>query len=170
MKKIFVMLISVLAIVSCGKDKTEVKENVTEVVVDKFSLEIDAISEKNDSINVFYKMDSYFQYEKPISALIKASNLPQKIKVDIPEGIAIENIKIEVSNNKEQQNLAIQNISILNNGKVVIDGSNSKYSEYFLTDESFTWDLEKSRFKLNHSNKYPPGLLGNELTESLLTK
>jgi hypothetical protein len=170
MKKTILLLIGVIALVSCGKDKEEVKDNALAEVVNKFSLEIDAIYEKNDSINVFYKMDSYFQYEKPISALIKASNLPQKIKVDIPEGIAIENIKIEVSNNKEQQSLSIQNISILNNGKVVVDGSNGKYSTYFVTDESFTWDLEKSRFKLNHSNKYPPGLLGNELTESLLTK
>ncbi|WP_133609045.1 hypothetical protein [Flavobacterium cheniae] len=170
MKKTIIMLISVIALVSCGKDKKEVKDNTVVQVVDKYSLEIDAIYEKNDSINVFYKMDGYFQYEKPISATIKGSQMPQKVKVQIPEGIAIENIKIEVSTNKEQEGLTVQNISILNNDKVVIDGSNGKHSEYFLTDESFTWDLEKSRFKLNHSNKYPPGLLGNELTESLLTK
>lgn len=170
MKKIIIILISIITLTSCGKDKEEVKEQVVAEVVDKYSLEIDAIYEKNDSINVFYKMDGYFQYEKPISATINGSQIPQKVKVLIPEGIAVENIKIEISTNKEQVGLAVQNISILNNDKVIIDGSNGKYSEYFLTDESFTWDLEKSRFKLNHSNKYPPGLLGNEITESLLTK
>jgi hypothetical protein len=172
MKKTIIMLLSVLALFSCGKEKEkdETGNNEATKVVDKFSLELDAIYEKNDSINVFYKMDGYFQYEKPISATIVGSQLPQKIKLQIPEGIAIENIKIEVSTNKEQEGLTVQNISILNNDAVVIDGSNGKHSEYFLTDESFTWDLEKSRFKLNHTNKYPPGLLGNELTESFLTK
>lgn len=166
------MLLSVLTLVSCGKEKENVegKDSAAAEVLDKYSLELDAIYEKNDSINVFYKMDGYFQYEKPISTIVNGSQLPQKIKVQIPEGIAIENIKIEVSTNKEQEGIAVQNISILNNDKVVIDGSNGKHSDYFLTDESFTWDLEKSRFKLNHSNKYPPGLLGNDLTESFLTK
>ena len=164
------MLISVIALVSCGKDKEEVKDNTVAEVVNKYALEIDAIYEKDDKINVFYKSDGFFQYEKPITTTIKGSQMPQKIKVQIPEGIAVENIKIEVSTNKEQEALTVQNISILNNDKVVIDGSNGQHSKYFVTDESFSWDLEKSRFKLNHSNKYPPGLLGNEQIEAFLVK
>ncbi len=172
MKKTIIMLLSVLTLVSCGKEKENgaEKDKAGTGLLDKYSLELDAIYEKNDSINVFYKTDGFFQYEKPITTKVNGSQLPQKIKVQIPEGIAIENIKIEVSTNKEQEALTIQNISILNNDKVVVDGSNGKHSEYFVTDESFSWDLEKSRFKLNHSNKYPPGLLGNDLTESLLTE
>ena len=170
MKKTIIMLISVIALVSCGKDKEEVKDNTVAEVVNKYALEIDAIYEKDDKINVFYKSDGFFQYEKPISATIKGSQMPQKIKVQIPDGIAVENIKIEVSTNKEQEALTVQNISILNNDKVVIDGSNGQHSKYFVTDESFSWDLEKSRFKLNHSNKYPPGLLGNEQIEAFLVK
>ena len=52
MKKTILLLIGVIALVSCGKDKEEVKDNAVAEVVNKFSLEIDAIYEKNDSINV----------------------------------------------------------------------------------------------------------------------
>jgi hypothetical protein len=167
MKKIILTLVTVVTIISCGSDKKKEEVENTKPAI-KYSLVMDAIYEKDDSLVFFYETDGIMQYEKPISYKIKGSPMPQNIKVDMPEGIIVENIKIETSTNKSQDALTIKNISVLKDGTIVLDGSNGKYSEYFLTDESFSWDLENSRFKLNHSNKYSPGMLGSELAKSFL--
>ena len=160
------------AFVSCGTDK---KESVNETSVEvkesiKYSVVLEAIYEKDDSLVVFYQKDKYFKYENPISQVIKGSPMPQKITINIPKGIDVENIKITASTNKEQPHVTINNVSILKNDSLVIDGSQGKHSEYFLTDETFSWDVEKSRYKLDHNKQYPPSLVGNDLLLSLLEK
>lgn len=169
MKKIIVTLVSVFSLISCGSDKKN-EENATVEAKPafKYSVLMDAIYEKDDSIVVFYETDGFMQYEKPISYKIKGSPMSQSIKIEIPEGIVVENIKIEASTNKLQNILTVKNISVLKDDKLVLDGANGKHSEYFLTDESFSWDLENSRYKLSHTNKYPPGFIGNELAKSFL--
>jgi hypothetical protein len=167
MKKIILALVTAVTLISCGSDKKK-EEVETAKTATKYALVMDAIYEKDDSISVFYETDGIMQYEKPISYKIKGSPMPQNIKVDIPEGIIVENLKIEVSTNKLQDVLTIKNISVLKNDVIVLDGSNGTFYKYFLTDESFTWDLEKSRYKLIHTNKYSPGVIGGELAKSFL--
>jgi hypothetical protein len=170
MKKIFLLLIASSALLSCGDEKPKkVPVNEEKKISDKYALEIDAIYEKDDSLVAFYQMDDYFQYEKPISLKIKGSPDIQRLNINFPEGIAVENIKLEISTNKTQDHITVKNISI-RNGKEFIDGDNYKHAEYFLTDESLSWDEKNSRYILNHSNKYPPGFLGNENLQSMLAK
>lgn len=171
MKKIFLLLVVAVSLYSCGSDKK--KENSAEaeaVVTDKYNVVLEAIYEKDDSIVVFYQKDKFFQYEKPTSLKIKGSPLMQKLTVNIPEGIAIENLSITSSTNKSQDFITIKGISVLNDKTVIFDGSNGKHSEIFLTDPSFSWDLKNSRYNLNHKNQYPPSILGSEKLSDLLIK
>jgi len=174
MKKInLLMLIMVLSLVSCGKDKKNSESNntnISEMVKDKFVLEMDAIYEKNDSLVVFYEKDGYFDYNKPNSLKVVGSNLPQRILFVLPENIGAENYKIVVSTNKEQKTLKVLNISVKNDNKLVFDGSNNKFDAFFMTDESFGWDSEKSLYTLNHSNQYPPALIGKPELKQILIK
>ena len=168
MRKIFLALISILTLASCGGDKkNEENNNVEKQPALKYSLEMDAIYEKDDSLSIIYQLDNVMQYEKAIEYKIKGSAIPQKITINFPEGENPENLNIIVSTNKEQSHLTINNISITI-GDNVIDGSNYKYAEFLLTDPSFSWDLEKSRYNLIHTNKYPPALVGNEKLLSLM--
>lgn len=168
MKKILLLLVVSSALFSCGNEKSKDAPVVNEEkkTAEKYALEIDAIYEKDDSLVVFYEKDGYFKYDTPISLKIKGSPTTQRLIIDLPE--VVENLKLEVSTNKEQSVLTMTNLSVKKGSKVVVDGSNLKYSEYFLTDESFTWDIEKSRYNLKHTNKYPPGLIGNEVLKSML--
>lgn len=171
MKKIFLLLVVAISLYSCGGDKK--KENTEEaeaVVADKYNLVLDAIYEKDDSVVVFYQKDKFFQYEKPTSLKIKGSPLMQRLTINLPEGIAIENLSITSSTNKTQDFITIKGISVLNDKTVIFDGSNGKYSEIFLTDPSFSWDLKNSRYNLNHRNEYPPSILGSEKLSDLLIK
>ncbi|GEM54458.1 hypothetical protein B0A58_01890 [Flavobacterium branchiophilum NBRC 15030 = ATCC 35035] len=168
MKKIIGLVLSALIIVSCGKEKkTDSEQETLEVSGDKFTLEIEGIYEKDDSLIVFYENEGFFVHDKPTSVKVKGSPLNQKIIVDMPKNIFPSNFKITVSTNKDQKNLLISNVTI-KNGKLLIDGSNDKYSKLFATDESFSWDEKNSRFTLNHSNKYPPSFIGTKELIGLL--
>lgn len=168
MKKLILIFVSIITLVSCGSDKKkEESETIEKKPSLKYSLEMDLIYEKDDSLSVVYQLDNVMQYEKAIDYKIKGSALPQKITIDFPEGENPENLNIIVSTNKEQSHITINNVSI-KIGDNVIDGSNYKYSDYFLTDPSFSWDLEKSRYNLVHTNEYPPALVGNEKLLSLM--
>lgn len=169
MKKLVLLLMTTI-LVSCGGDKKKEAIENKEVLKDKYSVGLEAIYEKNDSIVVFYQIDNYFQYEKPTSLKIIGSPLMQKLSVTLPSGVAVENIKITASTNKEQSNLTIKNISIKNNNEIVENGDNGKHSDYFLTDETFSWDVKNSRYNLDHTKKYPPSLVGNDKLLSLLIK
>lgn len=168
MKKIVLLFVAVLLATSC-KDKKEVVEE-TKAAEINYSLVIDAVYEKDDSIVAFYKLDNYFKYDKPVTLKIKGGALSQRIKLDFPEGVAIEDINLTASTNKEQAYITVKNMSVLNNETVVVDGNNYKHSDYFLSDQSFSWDPKFSRYNLNHGNQYPPGFVGNEKLKSALSK
>ncbi|WP_310379658.1 hypothetical protein [Flavobacterium sp.] len=173
MKKIVLLFIGSILLMSCGGDK---KTNNSEASIvenennDKYIIDIEGVFEKNDSLVVFYQRENYFNYDDPISVKIIGSPVMQKTSINLPEGIVVENVKITISTNKEQGSLTIKNISIKNNKLLVVDGDNGKHSEYFSTDESFSWDDVKSRYILNHDKKYPPSLIGKETLISLLVK
>jgi hypothetical protein len=170
MKKIVLLVLSI-ALFSCGGDKK--KEEVAEAsvaAINKYDVIIDGIYEKDDSIAVIYKTGGYFQYEKPISQLIKASKDIQRITINIPEGVAAENFQVTFSTNKEQKMLTIKNISIKNNNAEVFNGDNLKYVPYFNVNPGFTWNQDGLNYRLNFGGEYPPGQTGNEKLEGILTK
>ncbi len=169
MKKLVLLFLGSVLLTSCGGDKKKEASTEVEEVKDKYVLIMDAIYEKDDSVEVVYQNDNFFKYDTAIKVKVIGAPTMQKLTFAVPEGIAVENFKISVSTNKDQEHLAIKNISISNNSKV-INGDNGKFNEYFLTDESFSWDLKNSRFNLIHSNKYPPSLVGSDVLISLLTE
>ena len=170
MKKIILLLIGGLLLTSCVDKKKEGVETSEEskVVTYNYSVVFDAIYKKEDSIKVYYKLNGYFNYDNPVVAKINGSDSIQKIKIDMPAEIAVENFSIVASTNKDQNTLVIRNISVERNNKIIFDGSAYKYNDYFLSDESFSWDDKNQRFNLNHSNKYPPGIIGNDKLEGLM--
>ena len=170
MKKI-ILLVVALALASCGgKDKKNIEVENAEASKDKYSLVLDGIYENNDSIVVFYQVDGYFKYDKPVTRIIKGNPMVQRIKIDLPSESIIENISLVASTNKDQKYLTLKNISLMNDTVNVVDGDNYKHSQYFLTDNSFSWDAAKQRYNLLHTNKYPPSFSGNDKLKTLLTK
>lgn len=170
MKKVIYFALSALFLVSCGKAKEEKQETETQPETatkqpDRYSVVIDAIYEKNDSISVVLQQKGYFVYDKVITKKITGAPGFQRIEMLVPEGETFENIGCMVSSNKEQKGVTISNISVMQNGSVILDGSASKFGEYFLFDESFKidkFDGKSFKYFLTQSNKYPPGIRGND--------
>lgn len=169
MKKILVLFVVSIGLISCGGDKpknVDAKENSKPA---KYVVEIDGIYEKNDSIVVFYEQDGSVKYDNPTSLKITGSPEIQHLTINLPEGVPIESLIFTASTNKEQNSLMINNITI-KNGDDVIDGKNYKYSTNFLSDASFKWDEKNERYTLIHTNQYPPSFVGSENLKSLLAK
>ena len=170
MKKTALLVFMGVLLFSCGKTKKEVDETQVTKESLRTTLILDAIYVKDDSIKVFYKVNSYFNYDQPVTVKITGSDSIQKIKIEMPLDIPVENFSIVASTNKDQNTLLIKNISVEQNNNLIFDGSEYKYNDYFLTDESFSWDDKNQRFNINHSNKFPPGIVGNEKFEGLMIK
>lgn len=170
MNKSILLLISVLTLISCGREKKEPLEDLNNIESLKTSLIIDAVYLKDDSITVFCKNEGFFNYDRPTTYIVKGSELIQRIKIDFASDIPVENFSMVVSTNKEQSTIVIKGISVEQNDKMVFDGSEYKYLDYFLADESFKWDEKNQRSDLSHNNKYPPGIVGSEKIEVILVK
>lgn len=172
MKKILVLFVISMGLISCGGDKpknVDVKDDTANKPVDKYVLEIDGIYEKNDSIIVYYELDGSVKYENPTTLKVTGSPEIQHLTLNLPEGVPIESLIFTASTNKEQNSLMINNITV-KNGAMVIDGKDYKYSKNFLSDPSFKWDEKNSRYTLTHTNQYPPSFVGSENLKSLLVK
>lgn len=170
MKKIVLVALVSFFIFSCG-NKTEKQEEVVDdkaVVVDEYSLTINGIYEIDDVVSVVYKKDGYF-VEKPIEKVVKGSPLPQQITIELPKGDKVENMSVNLSSNKEQNELSISAV-IIKNGDQTILSDKENFTTYFLFNESVTWNVEKSKYVLFFDKKFPPGMSGGEQLEALLDR
>ena len=166
-KIILVSLISFL-LFSCG-DGTKKDEAIDEkvLVADQFSVTINGLYLKDDVISIVYKKDGYFLSGEPVEKIVKGSELPQQITIDLPKGEKIQNLSINLSTNKEQNEIGITGISIKNNDKVILSESDN-FTTYFLAGEFVSWNEVTSKYVMKHGGKFPPAMGGSEQLEALL--
>jgi hypothetical protein len=167
MKNIFYIALTLL-FVACGNDKQKtvaepVKETNTSVV-------LYGLYEKDDTLKVIYKTEGYFQYDKPIETLVKASNLPQAITINLPKNIFLENLNLFISHNKEQKNLTIEGVEIIKDGKTLVSRADYTTKKYFLANDGIAFDPIKFNFILSHDKQFAPGFGGSPELEAHLTK
>lgn len=166
MKKNVLFVLVSLCLVSCGEEK---KQPVIEkdVEVNMYSVIIDAVYEKNDSLLFIYEKEGAFLYDKVKGISVKGSPLAQQIVFNFPENEKVENIGITMSFNKDQKNLVVKSITIKNGDKTIISPEDN-YLTYFLAGDGFSWDAQNSMYVLDHSKQYPPSFMGSEELKAML--
>lgn len=171
MKKLALLLVTVM-FVSCGGDKGKGSESVEKPNqnTDEFTVAFQGIYEKDDEIHVQIKKDGYFDYENPIKQKVTGQALIQRITIDVPQGVSVQNIQFYLSTNKEQKKVQLKSVSILNNGKEVFNGDNFNYLQYFNGNPGVIMDEQTQMFNLDFSGQFPPGFTGNEKLEQHLAK
>lgn len=173
MKKIALLFLSSVLLLSCGSDK---KKESTEIATeqaaakDNFSVVLQAIYEKDDNISLIYKKGGFWDYDHPITHKVTGQPTIQKFSINIPEGEIVENVQITLSTNKEQKNVTVKSVSIFNNNKEVFNGDDLSYVKFFNSNSGLIWDEKNLRNDLNFDGQYPPGFVGTEELESLLIK
>ena len=172
MKRLIVLFLTSAILVSCGKDKKNDVENNEEAVAlkDNFSVVLEAVYEKDDSLSVVYKKGGYWDYDHPVPFKVIGQPNPQKLTILIPEGDKLENVQITLSTNKEQKTTALKSVAIFNNQKEVFNGANMSYIKYFDSNSGLIWDEKNMRNNLNFDGQYPPGIAGNQNLEAALAR
>jgi len=173
MKKLIVLFLGgALLLSSCGKDKKNDSDVPDEEVVakDNFSIVLNAIYEKDDELSFVYKKNGYWDYDHPTKYAVKGQPNSQMLNVPFPLGEKCDNIQVDVSTNKEQKVLKLTDISILNNGKEIVNGRNMAFIKYFNFGTAFTWDEKNLRYNLLFDQEYPPRIVGSDALEAILAK
>jgi hypothetical protein len=163
-------LVLVLVLISCGKSKEEDKGAVEVKKADKFSVLIEAVYLKDDTITLIVKKDNYWDWDNPIKQAVKGQELIQKITFDLADNVYLENLQLMLSSNKEQSFLKIDNISVFMNDNIFFDGSQNKHTGFFNANSGLKWNEEKVQLDLNFDGEFLPGLAGNEQLESKLSR
>ena len=170
MKKIILLVFSSVLLFSCGDKKKDSSETSAEPLVkDNYSITFQAVYEKNDELLLQYKKQGGFMdYDHPIKYKITGQPSIQSFSIAIPSGDALENFQFHISTNKEQKNVKLKCITIVNNGKQVCIGDNFEYLKFLNGNAGVIMDEVNQRFNLDFSGQFPPGFTGNEQLEAIL--
>lgn len=171
MKKIALIFLGGIILLSCGREKKNESSNVSsEQQVEKanYSITFQGLYEKDDELLVQYKKGGYMDYDHSIKYKITGQPTIQIFSVNIPSGDVLENFQFFLSTNKEQKFVKLKCITITNNGKQVFIGDNLAYLKYFNSNAGIVMDEINQRYNLDFSGQFPPGFTGNDYLESIL--
>lgn len=136
MKKFFFLVAALLAILSsCGK-KEEVKDETLKVNPKTFKVEIEGVFKKDDELILFWKDKSisYFDDNHTIYQGIKGSEAPQKIVFEFQEGDIPNDIRLDISSKKEQNQITLNYIKLEQEIRSFVV-SKDKFAEFFRPNE-----------------------------------
>ena len=175
MKKIVLLVLASISLVSCGGDKKKKANDATadqEVVAKgNFSVDINGIYKKDDTI-IFYYTQNGFECtdERAIKQAVVGSDLAQHIIFKLPAEVILENFRINLSNNSGQETVILNAFTIKRNDKS-FDIQQVEFSKYLNFNENVSWDDTLKGFKfLSSKDGYIPRVLGNQELESKLTE
>lgn len=174
MKKIVLVVLTSVLLFSCGEDKkkkTDESSRQEAEVKDNYSIVFQGIYEKDDEVSIQYKKKGgYMDYEHPIKYKIIGNPSIQSFVINFPSGDSLANLQFYLSTNKEQKEVKLKCITILNNDTEVFKGDNFLYLRYFNGNAGVMMDEVKQTLTLNFEGQFPPGFTGNDQLEEILTR
>ena len=173
MKKLILVFAIVLITFSCGKEKNKDAETVSETISEaevkktEFSILVDAIYEKNDSVILqVYDVDGNEYLDKDVAVAVIGSPLAQRIELKSPSDVDIHNVAIVFSTNKEQVSFTLKSITMIKDGVEVVKPDNFLY--FFANNDQMIVDPNLGVHKLIHDKVYHPAFGGNEQMKGIL--
>ncbi|KIX20495.1 hypothetical protein SY27_11295 [Flavobacterium sp. 316] len=131
--RIFVKLFLISFVVGCSNSNT----------TNKFLLKIDSVIQETDSIHVFYTTNSTIEFNEKASfwKKVNGSSKNQKIEFLFPDTILPKQIRMDLGNNINQQEIVLNKVDFqYKNKSFSLQGKEIYY--YFRIDESVT-ELDK---------------------------
>lgn len=168
MKKILLFTITAILTTSCAKEEKKVEQKPKIATHEGVSIIVEGVFKENDNVAVFYKKEDRYSGEN-ISQLVLGSCEVQKLKFEIPEDVAPEQIKILLSRNPAQKEISLKNITVKFQNDS-IDGSNGKFVNLFALKEQVRYDKTTFKYLIDAENKpYYPWIAGSDNFKSKLS-
>ena len=159
LKKLIVL--ALLSFVGCDNNKPKEDKEVENQT--GYSLKIEGLFLKNDKIQVYYLVGEEWKEENSILFPVYSNPSLQTLDIKLPPKLVPNNIRIDISSNKTQQNITLKNISVLKDNEVIIYGDNELFSNYFVLNEYISWDSDYFGYKVQEVNGiYDPYFIGND--------
>jgi len=141
MKKqlLFINLVLLTLFISC-KNKEEVAP-VEEVKANTFDVTVDLKIEKNDELILFYKDPSiaYFDDKNTVYFGVKGNAAPQSVTFSIPEGVLPNDIRLDISSNKDQSPVVLNSVTLSFEGRI-FKIEQKDILKYFTPNEFIQYD------------------------------
>ena len=180
MKKILLsslLISSFLTLSSCGDKKggrndlsetEEVEKDSTKGLV----VTLEGVFTKNDHFQLFYSNDTNFLEENSITIPVYGQCVVQDIAFELPEGKKPQNLRLDLGSNAEQQFISIKNISIEYRNKIIFNGENEKYLDYFPESSTVVYNPQKLNFELKNNLEgiFDPIMFSNDNLKKVLNK
>ncbi|MCB9202274.1 MAG: hypothetical protein H6604_04400 [Flavobacteriales bacterium] len=133
MKKLPFLLLLVSILFSCtNSEKNATVNTENKTVSDKVSVLVEGVFPQNDEFQVFYSNSTEPNFNGDNSVYKKIVGQPclQTIVFELPVK-SIGNLRFDPGSNPNQTKITIKNISILKQGKIIVDGDNFEYLNYW---------------------------------------
>ncbi|WP_396149257.1 hypothetical protein [Flavobacterium sp.] len=144
MRKNFLLITTmmVLLLTSCGK-KEEVKDETPKVNPKTFKVEIEGTFKKDDELILFWKDKSisFFDDNHTIYQGIKGSIVPQKVVFEFQEGDMPNDIRLDISSKKEQNEITLNYIKLEQESRSFMI-LKDKFTEFFRPNEFISLDAK----------------------------
>lgn len=166
MKKIFFIGALCFVLFSCGKEKKNEVEKVTPK--NEFVVYLDAIYKKNDSTFLsLYDTNGNDIMAERVFVNVKGSPSVQRVAYKIKPGADFTNICFSLSTNKEQEDIQINGVTIMNKGVTIIGAPGDHWDYYFANNDQLEMNIKTGVHKVKHDKPYCAGLAGNETLKTL---
>lgn len=145
MKNVLVLSMVIFLVISCGNNaENKVNENILEEVVknpNTFKVEVEGIWTEDDELIIFWKdaSISYFDEDHTIYQGIKGSDMPQKIIFELEEGFVPNDIRFDISSNKEQKRINLNYIKFEQHNRYFVV-TKDKLENFFKPNEFIVLD------------------------------
>ena len=141
MKRIFLLVTTIVLILSsCGK-KEEVKDETVKVNPKTFKVEIEGVFKKDDELILFWKDKSisFFDDNHTIYQGIKGSEALQKVVFEFQEGDIPNDIRLDISSKKEQNEIILNYVKLEQESRSFMI-LKDKFTEFLRPNEYITLD------------------------------
>lgn len=170
-KSILLFFVLSAMFVACKGDNNQEKE--VKVKKPVFNIALDLLIKKDDSLQVFYceDGDEEFHGAKTVWSSVKGNEDFQEILFSLPEDVLPTKLRIDVSNNKNQDPIEVKGITLKYIDKT-FQAKDTMFFQYFIPNDQIDWDRKKAvaKFKLKEGEVFDPQFGSRDVLETELVK
>ena len=167
MKKILVIILVVIGLVSCKDEKKDPNQGDATKLPETFNVAFNLTVQKDDTFHLLYTEDGTLNFsdDKSVAVLVKGSTNPQDIIFKLPVDVLPTKIRLDFGKNKEQGDIVVNSMKAKYFSKVFEAKSNVVKQYFYFNDFQMSYDEKTSSVKpiVGKDGSYAPLMWSNEL-------